>query len=237
MASTPREPETFPPSLSREVEALQVAELFRNLRIASVSAYFGTLLCIAVFLGDGLRGPHIAWLAYATVVAAVRLGLCWAHGNYAALGRDLEPWQWARLAVLGNFLAGIQWGLLGTWLFPEVPGFRQTFVIMVITCFVGGSITAHACVRWAHPALSVPAAVPSAIYIFFVESGPHYMAGFTALFFIGMVLYYSLRETELITRRIRADARLRRHVDALEAAAGADPGARGAEPGPRPAAS
>jgi hypothetical protein len=205
--------------LSREVEALAVAEFFHNLTVSAPAAFFGTLLCTAVFMEDGLRGAHVAWLAYGTVVAALRLGLCWAIRRQAEFGWHLEPRQWARLAVLGNVLAGIQWGLLGTWLFPEEPGFRQTFTIMVITSFVGGSITAYAPVRWAHPALSIPATVPPMIYVFFVESGPHYSAGATALFFSAMVLYYSFREHRLVVRRLRADTRLRHEIQDLVSAA------------------
>jgi hypothetical protein len=202
--------------LAQEVEALQVAELFRNLGVSAAAAFFGTLLCIAVFLGDGLSGPHVLWLGYGTLVAALRLGLAWMHRTREERGWNLEPWQWAQLAVLGNFLAGVQWGLLGTWLFPDEPGYRQSFVIMVITCFVGGSITAYAPVRWAHPALAIPATLPPTVYIFFVESGAHAMAGFTAIFFTTMVLYYALREHEMVARRLRADVRLRRELRAVE---------------------
>jgi hypothetical protein len=215
MTHWPGERDGLASSLSREVEALQVAELFRNLGVSAPAAFFGTLLCTAVFLEDGLRGPQIAWLAYATAVAAFRLGLCWAIRRQPELGWDVDPRQWARLAVLGNFLAGVQWGLLGTWIFPETPGFRQTFAIMVITCFVGGSITAYAPVRWAHPALAIPATLPPAIYIFFIQSGPHVPAGLTALFFSAMVLYYALRAHEQVARRLRADTRLRREIQGL----------------------
>lgn len=203
----------------RDVEALQVAELFRNVPVGAASALFGTLLCTAVFMEDGLRDPQVVWLCYGIAVAAIRLGLSWLYHRGASLGLELDARDWARLAVLGNLLAGIQWGLLGTWIFPAEPGYRQSFAMMVITCFVGGSITAYAPVRWAHPALSIPATIPSTIYIFFMESGPHYTAGLTALFFSAMVLYYAFRETELVAQRLRADARIRRQLRHLESSA------------------
>lgn len=207
-----------PPAAShaREVEALQVAELYRNLPVGAASSYFGTLLCVAVFLEFGMGGREVVWFAYGTVVAVLRLGLCWLYRGQSGIGGDFTPADWARLAIIGNVLAGIQWGLLGTWIFPDLPGYRQTFSIMVITCFVGGSITAYAPVRWAHPALSLPATIPSSIYIFFFASGPHFMAGFTALFFSAMVLYYAFRETELVAQRLRADVRLRKQLSELE---------------------
>lgn len=203
-------------AVEREVEALQVASVFRSLPLASAAAFFGTLLCLTVFAGEGLKGMHVAWFAFATIVAALRLGLCWAWGERERRGWDLAPRDWARLLVLGNALAGIQWGLVGTLLFPVEPGFRQSFAIMVITCYVGGSITAYAPVRWAHPALALPATLPATAYIFFIESGTHWLAGFTAYFFIGMVLFYALRESELVAERLRADVRLRRQLRTLE---------------------
>ena len=215
MSMEPRDRLATPMSLEREVEALQVAELYRNLSVAAPAAFFGPLLCTAVFLEDGLDRPHVAWLAYGTAVAALRMGLCWAIRRQSALGWNLEPRQWARLAVAGNFLAGVQWGLLGTWLYPDVPGFRQAFAMMVITCFVGGSITAYAPVRWAHPALALPATLPPTLYIFFVDSGVHVSAGLTALFFSAMVLYYAVREHGVVARRLRADTRLRREIQDL----------------------
>lgn len=216
MSAMPARPQPTPLNLSREIEALQVDELYRNLDVSAVAAFFGTLLCISVFFEDGLRAPHILWLAYGSVVAALRLGVCWLHRNRSSAGWDLAPRQWARLAVIGNFLAGIQWGLLGTWLYPEEPGYRQAFTMMVITCFVGGSITAYAPVRWAHPALALPATLPPTVYVFFIQSGLHPMAGFTALFFVAMVIYYAFRENDLVAHRLRADARLQRELRAIE---------------------
>ena len=219
MTHPPGSPSRAAASLAAEIEALQVAEIYRNLGVSAAAAFFGTLLCIAVFLEDGLTGRHLAWLVLGSAVAGLRLALAWLHRHQEGRGWSLDTRAWARLAVAANFLAGIQWGLLGTWLFPGEPGYRQVFVIMVITCFVGGSITAYAPVKWAHPALAVPAALPPTIHVFFFESGPHAMAGFTALFFIFMVLYYALREHELVAQRLRADAHLRRELRAFEARA------------------
>lgn len=223
MTHPPGSPSRAAASLQAEIEALQVAEIYRNLAVSAAAAFFGTLLCVAVFLEDGLAGRHVAWLVLGSAVAGLRLALAWLHRHQDGRAWAVDARGWARLAIAANLLAGIQWGLLGTWLYPVEPGYRQAFAIMVITCFVGGSITAYAPVKWAHPALAVPATLPPTIHIFFFESGPHAMAGFTALFFIFMVLYYALREHELVEQRLRADAHLRRELRAVEArAAGRD---------------
>ena len=202
-----------PTVVAHDVETLQVAEIYRNLPLGAGAALLGTILCVFVLAEEGLKARHIVWLGYGIIVAILRLGLCWAYrdGTMALDSRD-----WGRLAVFGNLLAGIQWGLLGTWLYPEDPGYRQAFTMMVITCFVGGSVTAYAPVRWAHPALALPATIPPTLYIFFIHSGVHPMAGFTALFFVAMIIYYAFRENELVVHRLRADARLRRELRAIE---------------------
>ena len=221
----------IPPAvLAHDVETLQVAELYRNMPVGAGSALLGTFLCVLVLAEGGLGEKHVAWLGYGIVVAILRLGLCWA---YRAGAMALDSRDWGRLAVLGNFLAGIQWGLLGTWLFPDEPGPLQNFAIMVITCYVGGSITAYAPVRWAHPALSIPATVPSTVHIFFFESGPHPLSGFMAFFFVGMVLFYAFRETEAVAQRLRADTRIRRKLRDLEADARRMPLDAGPGPGAR----
>jgi PAS domain S-box-containing protein len=120
-----------------------------------------------------------------------------------APGSDPEPW--ARLVVAANFLAGVQWGVLGTLLFPESGGYRQLFTIMVITCFVGGSLTPYAAVRGAHEALSIPATVPTAINLFFVQEGIHWFAGVTALFFCAAIVYYARKLNRHIGERFRLE--------------------------------
>jgi PAS domain S-box-containing protein len=94
-------------------------------------------------------------------------------------------------------------GLLGTVLFPSQHGYRELFSLMVITCFVGGSITSYASVKWAHRALALPAIVPPAIYIFFVYDGVHLYAGGAALFFCFAVTYYAIKLNRDIEQRLR----------------------------------
>jgi PAS domain S-box-containing protein len=95
--------------------------------------------------------------------------------------------------IAANFLAGVQWGVLGTVLFPDTPGYLQLFTLMVIICFVAGSVTAYAAVKGAHEAMSIPATIPTTIYIFFIYQGQHFYAGALGLFFCFAIVYYARR--------------------------------------------
>jgi PAS domain S-box-containing protein len=173
---------------SRRLRALQVEELYRLAPTAAAYSYFGALLTLGVFIDVGDAGRGAVWFLWATGVTFMR-ALCLVAYRRRAQGADPEPW--ARLVIISNFLAGVQWGLLGTVLFPDGPLYLQLFTVMVIICFVAGAVTAYAPVKGAHEALAIPAAIPTAFYLFFVQSGTHWYAGALALFFCFTIFYYA----------------------------------------------
>ena len=185
-----------------EVRARQVEEVFRYAGTTTAFSYFGAILTFGVLwdTDDARRG--VIWLGYATVVACMRFAVVMAY-EHRDRALSVDPWiQW----VIGlNLMAGIQWGFLGTLLFPMDPGYRQLYTIMVITCFVGGSITAYSAIPWAHPALSLPATIPTAVFLFFVQGGVHIFAGVAAVGFCFAIVYYAAN----LTRHLEARFRLR----------------------------
>ena len=170
------------------LRALQVDELYRFAPTAAGFSYFGALATLGVLIETGDIGRGSVWFLWATGVTFFRYICVVAYRRRA---RDSDPEVWARMVISANLLAGVQWGILGTLLFPEQGGYRQLFTVMVITCFVGGSLTAYGAVRGAHEALSIPATIPTAINLFFVDGGIHWFAGITALFFCFAIVYYA----------------------------------------------
>ena len=62
-----------PAVLAQDVEALQVAELYRNLSLGAGAALVGTILCVFVLGENGLGPEHVLWLGYGIIVAALAL--------------------------------------------------------------------------------------------------------------------------------------------------------------------
>lgn len=184
------------------VRALQVDEIYRLAPTAAGFSYLGALLTLGVLIEGGDIGRGSVWFLWATAVTCFRFMVAIA---YRRRDRRGDCAIWARLMIAGNFLAGIQWGVLGTLLFPESGSYRQIFTIMVITCFVGGSLPAYASVKWAHEALAVPATLPTAINLFFVQDGVHAFAGITALFFCFAIVYYARKLTRHVEERFRLE--------------------------------
>ena len=182
------------------LRALQVEELYRFAATAAGFSYFGAILTFGVLIdiGDMARGS--IWFLWATAVTMFRFATLVAYRR-----RDpaSDPEPWARLVIAANLLAGIQWGVLGALLYPTSSGYAQIFIVMTITCFVGGSLTAYASVRGAHEALSIPATVPTAINLFFVQDGTHWFAGVTALFFCFAIAFYAKKLNRHIEHSFR----------------------------------
>jgi PAS domain S-box-containing protein len=184
------------------LRALQVDELYRLSATAAGFSYVGALLALGVLVEAGDFGRGSLWFLWATAVTCFRFMVAIAYRRRDRLG---NPETWARLVIAGNVLAGLQWGALGTLLFPEEAGYRQLFHVMVITCFVGGSLPAYAPVRWAHEALSIPATIPTSIHLFFVQDGIHAIAGATALFFCIAIVYYARKLNRHHEERFRLE--------------------------------
>jgi len=184
------------------LKALQVDELYRYAPMAAGFSYFGALLTLGVLIETGDIGRGSVWFLWATGVTFFRFMTVVAYRRRMP---DSDPQGWAQLVIAANFLAGVQWGVLGTLLFPEAHGYRQLFTIMVITCFVGGSVTAYAAVKGAHEALSIPATIPTAVNLFFVQEGIHWFAGVTALFFCFAIVFYARKMTRLTADRFRLE--------------------------------
>lgn len=199
------------------LRVMQVEELFDFAPVATSFSYFGAFLTLGVLMDTGDMRAGLFWFSFATAITLYRFIVIWGYENRR--GSAADPDLWANLVIAGNLFAGIQWGILGTFLFPAEHGYREIFTVMVITCFVGGSITSYAPVKWAHPALALPAAVPPAIYVFYVQDGIHAYAGAAALFFCFALVYYAFKLNRHIEERFRL---LIQNIALLEDAGGAN---------------
>lgn len=173
------------------LKALQVDELYRFAPTATGFSYFGALLTLGVLINVGDIGRGAVWFLWATAITFFR---CVCIVAYRRRGAESDPDAWGRLMVAANFLAGVQWGILGTLLFPHGPVHTQLFTLMVIICFVAGSVTAYAAVKGAHEAMSLPATVPTSVFLFFFQNGTHWYEGTMALFFCFAIVYYARKQ-------------------------------------------
>ncbi len=181
----------------------QVAELFFFTPAAISFSFIGSIVTVAVFYDTGELQKGLWWFVLATIVMFFRTVVTYAYRTQKK--PVAHPEKWATLMIVGNIFAGIQWGLIGTLLFPAAHNYRELFTVLAITSYVAGSITAFSPVKWAHLAFAIPASIPPAIYIFFMRDGMNFLSGGMALFFIFCVLYFSHKQHQIVEHRLKVE--------------------------------
>lgn len=187
------------PEHDRTLYAMQVAELYRLAPFAAGSAFVGAVLTYAVLIDTGEGHAGLYWFSLFTCLTIFRVAAILLYER--AQGAD--PAFWARLAIVGNLFAGVLWGALGSVLFPDTPSYRELFTVMVIACYVGGSVTTYAAVKWAHAALAVPAIVPAIVHLTLMRDGFHVYSALLASVFLVMAIGIANKLNKQTIERMR----------------------------------
>jgi PAS domain S-box-containing protein len=178
----------------------QVAELFRHAPSTIALSFAGAVVAFAVLIDTGDSERGMLWFAFAVAILLLRVGTTWSYFQRSVDSPD--PASWVQLILIANVLAGVQWGLLGTVLFPAVSGYRELFTVLLIAGVVAGSIPAYASIKWAHSAMALPAAVPPIFYVFTLNGGVQWVPVLFASLFLATVMYYAHRQHRLVLQRI-----------------------------------
>lgn len=212
-----RQSRTRPDAVDREAEvfALQVDELARLAPFTIAISLLATVLTLGVYSEAGETYSALLWFCYAFAVAAFRFVVFWRYQNRTS---EMHSRQWANIMILGNFLSGVQWGILGSFMFPEQHGAQQLYVVMMVICLIGGSITSYTPVRFAYAAFAMPASLPPIAYLNFLYGGVFGYAGVTGIVFVCAALYLAHRLHRHTEERIGLQVQNRDLMQKIEAA-------------------
>ena len=193
----------LPADIALELKRRQIAEVYRAIPSSMALSLVGAMLTFVLLYmtGDAQRGLY--WMALATAIFIFRAIVHWQY--VSDKNRNETPDQWVTLVLIGNFCAGVQWGLLGTWLYTSEPVYRAMLSVMAIIGYVGGSVVLFSALRNAHHVLSIPAAIPAAIYIFFIHKDGHFVVGLLSLLLFGSIIYMAERQHRIVRARILSE--------------------------------
>lgn len=182
----------------------QVQEAYSSLQLSASISLFAAVLTLMVLASTGDLKAGLYWFAYACTIFTFRFIVA---GRFQAFRRADPTFprakKWEQLLITGNILVGLQWGVLGTLLFNSIDIHRQLFIVLVIVSYVGSAMVPFTSLKWAHPALAIPAAIPPTVYIFFMLGGTAWLSGTMALFFIGCMLYMGYPMHKRVVERLR----------------------------------
>jgi PAS domain S-box-containing protein len=181
----------------------QVQEAYASLQLSASISLFAAALTLLVLGNTGDLKAGLYWFLYACAVFVFRFA---AASRFQASKRDDSAFPsskiWETLLILGNILVGLQWGMLGTLLFNSIDIHRQMFIVLVIVSYVGSAMVPFNSLKWAHPALAIPAAIPPTVYIFFMMGGTAWVSGTMALFFIVGMLWMAYPMHKRVVERL-----------------------------------
>ncbi|MBL0125424.1 MAG: hypothetical protein IPP88_23090 [Betaproteobacteria bacterium] len=187
----------------RRLLTKQVEELFFFAPAAVAFSFIGAIATVVVFHDTGALAKGLFWFLFATLIMFFRTVVVLVYRQQTKPVTD--PGKWAQLMIAGNILAGMQWAILGTVLFPADHNYRELFTILILASYVAGSIAVYSPVKWAQMAFAIPASVPPVIYIFFMRDGVNWLGGSAAIIFIFGVFYFSRRQHHNIGRRLKTE--------------------------------
>lgn len=183
----------------RALAAMQVDELYRFIPFTTLVPFLGAGLTLGVLLETGAGRPALIWFLLFSAATAYR-GLLWFMRGRV---HDIEPATWGQLIIVGNLAAGCLWGALGSVFISTGDSFREVFIIMVICCFVGGSVTSYAPLKWAHPALTLPAVIPPLLYLGLVRDNFHSYGVLMGIVFVASITGVAMQQHARIKERLR----------------------------------
>ncbi|MDX2217751.1 MAG: PAS domain-containing protein [Burkholderiales bacterium] len=183
----------------RKLAAMQVDELYRFVPFTTLVPFLGAGLTLGVLLETGAGQSAIIWFLLFTAATAYR-GMIWFMRGRV---HDIEPATWGQLVIIGNLAAGCLWGALGSVFISTGDSYREIFIIMVICCFVGGSVTSYAPLKWAHPALALPAVIPPLLYLGLVRANFDSFGLLMGIVFVASITGVAMQQHSRIKDRLR----------------------------------
>lgn len=198
----------------------QVHEFFSLMPTSLIFSFVGTLLAFAMLATTGDITAGLIWFAFGFAVLLYRVTVTLTYRRAHEAERNAR--NWPRLILLGNVLAGLQWGCLGSVLFPAMgqEPYRELFSLLVIVSYTGGAVTQFAPVRGAHAAFTLPAVLPTVIWIFFLRDGVHWLPGLMTSFFFGAALFLGHKQHLATAERLRLDLESEAYLAELNASNG-----------------
>ena len=171
---------------AKAIYAAQVREIYQLSRLA----YAGALLCAMVVITAlwGVVAPHVVML-WATAILGVTVGHYLLYRTYLRRNPPIaEARRWGTYFIVGAFVSGALWGLLGSALYPFGSMPHELLVVVIIGGLVVSAVFVLAPVHQAFLAFLIPATLPIILTVFLQSTTGHfYLAALLLVFLVVMI--------------------------------------------------
>lgn len=145
---------------SQKIEAALLVVLYKQAKLGFVAS----LICATVVLiySYYFRSVQLSWVyvwyAFFLVITLLRLFLVNAFLRNTMPEAHLGLWCY--LFILGTFLSGVSWGIIGSPLLLPKDSLQEALMVIILAGVCAGSVPAFAPVRRAALAFLIPAMLP-----------------------------------------------------------------------------
>ena len=171
--------------------AKQVEVLFDQTTVALAATLVAAPILVSMFWDAAPRGPLIAWSALFLLVTAARYAL--VHAYRRSPKTPHETRRWLVMFLVGVTASGALWGATMIFLVPDESIIHGGFATLWICGLSAGAVAALSALKSAYFAFSLPALVPSALYLLTRNDSMLVSMGGAELLFLAFVTLNALR--------------------------------------------
>jgi len=191
-------PKTLITDLKQKTEVALVVAIYKQAKLSFLASWVCAtvvLLYLYYFKSTNILYVYI-WYAFFLAVTLSRTLLV-----NAFLRTDFSIDRikiWKNLFIIGAFLSGISWGIIGTPLLLPSDSFQQTPIMIILAGVCAGSAPAFAPIRNATLAFLIPALVPLIISFTLTQTSIYLFLTITFTVFFLYLIILSLRTHQII---------------------------------------
>jgi signal transduction histidine kinase len=190
---------TIAPPLLARARADQVAMLYAQGHLTSVSMGFGALILCTVMWNEVSALAMAAWCTLIALNQGWRAALVRAFHRIRP-GPDAAP-RWGRYWAMGSVLAGSLWGVAAVMMFPDAAAYQALLIVCLFGAAMGG-LNLTAVYKPSFYGFVLPALLPLIIRVAVVGDQVHlFIAGVTSVV-LAFVIGFGHRLNDVLTRSL-----------------------------------
>jgi signal transduction histidine kinase len=190
---------TIPPALVTRARADQVATLYANGHLTSVSMALGAVILCAAMWTQIAPASMLVWIALIAVNQLWRVGLVRAFERARPVPDDAR--RWGRYWAMGSTLAGALWGAAAVAMFPESPAYQSLLIVCLFGAALGG-LNLTAVYKPSFYGFVLPALVPLIVRVAWVGDPVHWFIAGVMSVVLAFVVGFGHRLNDVLTRSL-----------------------------------
>lgn len=192
----------------------QVEELYTNLRYSNWAVILISSFLVWVLWPVSDHRILLGWDISVLFITLGRHVLAFLYGQ-SHITRDNVQF-WLKAYILGVFISGVSWGLVPIFIVPARETFHLLVAVFLVAGLVTGSAATLASLKYGFPVFSIPAILPGAIYLIYINESLTFMIGCSLFAFLVFILFVALGMHKTIYYSLRQQVEIGNKLSILE---------------------